>query len=362
LVSTGRIEAEVVAPVPWFPFHGRSFGEYGAMARTPREEIRQGIRVHHPRYVAIPKVGSSIHPTTLAWCGRRELARLIAAGLSFHAIDAHYFYPDGVAAASLARHFGLPLVVTARGSDINLIAQFERPRKMILDAARQAHAVIAVSRALATAMIGLGIDPARIVVLRNGVDCAAFEPRARSAARLELGISAERVVISIGNLVPEKGHDLVVGALPALPGVQLIIVGEGAMRGQLETLAEQAGVANRVRILDVMPQQSLASVYSAADVLVLASTREGWPNVLLEAMACGTPVVATDVGGVREIVSTHDVGEVLSERTPQSIVAAVRRIFARQLDRGATRLHAEQFGWDVISKGQLEVFSSLLPR
>ena len=359
LVSTGHVEAEVVAPVPWFPFRGRRFGVYADMANTPREEMRHGLRVHHPRYIAIPKIGSRVHPSTLAWAAKRRIEGLIEQGLTFDAIDAHYFYPDGVAAASLARHFSRPFVVTARGSDINLIAHLDGPRRMILQAARQAHAVIAVSRALADAMIRLGIDPKRIAVLRNGVDCSTFALQERAAARSELCIGHSRVLLSVGNLVQEKGHDLLITALGRLPDACLIIVGGGPERTRLLALARRLELADRVQILEPMPQRRLAALYSAADVLLLASSREGWPNVLLESMACGTPVVATDVGGVREIVSTPSVGEVVSDRSIDSMVAAVKRLLSRTSDRYLIRQYAEQFSWDAISRGQLEIFQTL---
>jgi len=358
-VSTGRVQAEVVAPVPWFPFRGSQFGAYGAIARTPSEETRFGLYVHHPRYFMLPKVGANLHPISLAWSARRKIEKLIKKGLSFDVIDAHYFYPDGVAAAFLARHFDRPFIVTARGSDINLIAHLDGPRQMILDAANRAHALIAVSRALATAMTDLGIDSKRIVVLRNGVDCSLFQPLDRTTARLELGITAGPVLAAVGNLVPEKGHDLIIKALPALPDAQLVLVGDGTERRRLETLAAQLGVERRFRLLAPMPQERLSALYNAADVLVLASSREGWPNVLLESMACGTPVVATDVGGVREIVSAPLVGEVVSERSSNAIAGAVGRILHSPPDRHAIRLHAEQFGWDAVSRGQLELLQPL---
>jgi glycosyltransferase involved in cell wall biosynthesis len=139
----------------------------------------------------------------------------------------------------------------------------------------------------------------------------------------------------------------------------LIIVGGGPERTRLLALARRLELADRVQILEPMPQRRLAALYSAADVLLLASSREGWPNVLLESMACGTPVVATDVGGVREIVSTPSVGEVVSDRSIDSMVAAVKRLLSRTSDRYLIRQYAEQFSWDAISRGQLEIFQTL---
>ena len=358
LVATGRATAEVIAPVPWFPFTSKAFGHYGLVARTPLEEDRFGLRVHHPRYVTIPKLGMTLQPASLAWFAAREIERLIGNGLGFDFIDAHYFYPDGVAAATLAAKFGVPFVVTARGSDINFIAKLEGPRRQIVAAADQAHAVVAVSEALARGLEDLGVRRERIVVLRNGVDATLFTPMDRSAARAALGVAGDAIIASVGNLVPEKGHDLIIAALTLIPRANLLIVGDGPELHHLTAQADRLGVGGRVRFIPAIPQSELRMVYSAADVLALGSSREGWPNVVLEAMACGTPVVSFDVGGVREIISDASVGEIVSVRSAQTMAPALDRYLAEPADRSAVRRHAEKFGWDEVSDGQLRVLSA----
>ncbi len=360
LVATGEIEARVIAPVPWFPLRSRAFGRYAAFARTPLAERRAGLPVHYPRYLVVPGIGMSIQPRTLAWTAAREIERILADGYDFDAIDAHYFFPDGVAAAYLAQRFGKPFVVTARGSDINLIAGMPGPGRMILSAARQAAKLIAVSSALKRAMIDLGVAPDRIVVLRNGVDLDLFQPLPRDAARRKLGLGPGGVVVSVGNLVREKGHDLVIQALARLEAVTGVIVGDGPDRQRLETLAKGLGLTPRIRFMKVIPQSELSTVYSAADVLALGSTREGWPNVLLEAMACGTPVVAMDVGGVREIVGSAEAGRVVGRRDSAVFADSLREILAVAPDRARVRHYAEGFGWEPVSRGQVDVFRSLV--
>jgi len=360
LLATDAVRAKVVAPVPWFPSGAGVFGEYGALARTPRAEHRNGIEVAHPRYFMLPQLGMGWQPRALAWAAEREIRRLAQSGFEPDLIDAHYFYPDGVAAAIVARRLAKPLVITARGSDINRIAQLERPRRQILAAAQSANRVIAVSEALKQAMVALGIDPARIVVLRNGVDLELFRPADRAEARRALGFTGSKVAVSIGNLVPEKGHDVFVDALASLPGVEGLIVGEGPERRRLSELIRRRGAAGRIRIVDAMPQERLRIVYNAADALVLASAREGWPNVLLEAMACGTPVVATAVGGVREIVAEPAAGRVLESRDSAALAHALTELLASPPDRNAVRRYAERLGWDEVVRAQLELFRTVL--
>src|SRR5215469_2148562 len=165
LVATGSVTAEVVAPVPWFPSQNSRFGRYAAMARNPGHEIRHGILIEHPRYFVAPKVGMSISPWTL-FLGSRSLLKARTTDIDL--IDAHYFYPDGVAAVFLARMIKKPVVITARGTDINLIPRWPVPRRMILYAARHADGIIAVSQALKDALVDLGVPSYRIMVLRNG--------------------------------------------------------------------------------------------------------------------------------------------------------------------------------------------------
>jgi len=358
LVASGQVESTVVAPVPWFPFTHPSFGAYAAQARTPRAETRNGIEVLHPRFPVLPKIGMTLAPLFL-YRAVLPLVERLRRTRGFDLIDAHYFYPDGVAAAMLARRLGVPAVITARGSDVNLIAQYRFPRRMIRWAARQAAAVVAVSQALKDKLAALGVERERIHVLRNGVDLELFHANDRDSLRAELDLRRP-TLLSVGNLLAFKGHGLVIEALPLLPECELVIAGDGPDRSAFEALARQRGVAGRVRFVGSLNQQDLRRYYCAADALVLASSREGWPNVLLEAMACGTPVIATAVGGVPEIVTSADAGSVLEERSASALARAARELLARPRERAATRRFAEQFGWDATSKGQLQLFRQVL--
>jgi len=355
LLAGGGFEAHVVAPVPWFPFSSPRFGSYSANARVPRHEERHGLAIDHPRYPVIPKVGMTAAPALLYRSAKPAVRGVIDQGFDFDLIDAHYFYPDGVAAAMLGRAFGRPVTITARGTDINLIPKFALPRRMILWAARRAAGLVAVCTALKDEMVALGIDPDRITVLRNGVDLEMFRPVDRTAARARFGLGRP-TVLSVGHLIARKGHDLVIQAMPELPQAELLIVGEGPERAALENLAHRVGVADRVRLLGGLPHHDMKDIYSAADVLVLASSREGWANVLLEAMACGTPVVASNVWGTPEVVAAPQAGLLLPERSGPAIAAAVTELLAHPRDRAATRAYAERFDWDDTTSGQRNLF------
>jgi glycosyltransferase involved in cell wall biosynthesis len=359
LLDDGGVEARVLAPVPWFPLAGARFGAYGDYARVPRHEMRHGIEVRHPRYLVVPKVGMSLAPFTLAAAGLAAARRLLAAGHQFDLIDAHYLYPDGVAAALIGRALGKPVVMTARGSDVNVLPRHAVPRRLIGWAARNTAAIVTVAAALKDALVALGVDARRVVVLRNGVDLELFRPRDRAQARAAFGADGY-CVACVANLVPLKGVDLVLRAIAATPDATLLIAGSGPEEGTLRALAHALGIAPRVRFLGRLEQRHLPDLYSAADALVLASRSEGSANVLLEAMACGTPVVASAVGGGPEIVSAPAAGLLLDERTPEALARALAALRARPPERGATRRHAEGFDWQSTSRGQRRVFAAAL--
>ncbi len=361
LVASSSVALRVVAPVPWFPFRTARFGAYARFARVPAEELRHGIPISHPRYPVLPKLGMSLAPFSLYAALASHVGRLMRDGHNFDLIDSHYFYPDGVAATLLGRRFGRPVVITARGSDLNLIADYALPRRMIRWAAEHAAGLITVSRALEQRLLALGVAADKIRVLRNGVDLELFHPPGRAAARARLGLDGP-TLLSVGNLVANKGHDLVIRALASLPEHRLLIAGTGPEAAALDALSRRLGVAQRVRLVGAVPHAELGQYYGAADALVLATEREGWPNVLLEAMACGTPVIATAVGGVPEIVAAPEAGLMLEERSAAAIAVAVGRLAAARPERAATRAYAEGFGWEATTRGQLELFTEILGR
>jgi len=357
LLKTGEVQAKVVAPVPWFPSTAERFGAYAKFAATPRVEQRNGVEVHHPRYLLLPKVGMSMAPYTMALGALATMRRLQREGFDFDLIDAHYYYPDGVAASLLSKWLGKPFVVTARGSDLNLISQYAIPRKLILQAADRAAASIGVCQALMTKLADLGGSQSKLNVLRNGVDLERFVPEDRREARQRLGLAPEgRYLLTVGHLVELKGQHIAIEALAQLPGVSLLIAGTGVEQGALKALAQRLGVADRVHWAGVVPQNELKWWYSAADALALCSSREGWPNVLLEAMACGTPVLSTNVSGTPDMVNTPAAGVLMERRDAAALVAAWKQLQARQPTREATRAHAETFSWDATTQGQLRLF------
>ncbi len=359
LVNDGDVRSKVVAPVPWFPVHSERFGRYARYARVPPFESRNGIDVYHPRYLSIPKVGMRVSPATLAAGSLSTVKRIMDAAYQFDVIDAHYFYPDGVAAVLLGAYVRKPVVITARGTDINLIPKFALPRRMIKWSAERAVRVVTVCQALKDSLVEMAIPEEKITVLRNGVDLNLFKPLDRGHCREKLRLQ-KKTLLSVGLLIERKGHHIIIEALKALPDVDLMIAGEGEQKSRLQDLALRCGVADRVRFLGAVPHGRLPEYYSAVDALVLASSREGWANVLLEAMACGTPVIATRVWGTPEVVQSSSAGVLMEERSPGALVKAVNTLFDDYPDHSLTRKYAERFSWEDTTLGQKAMFNDIV--
>ena len=360
LLASGEAVSTVIAPVPYFPSRDSRFGDWARYAAAPAAEIRHGISVSHPRYPVLPRIGMSVAPYLLYRAMVPVLRQLLDGGARFDAIDAHYFYPDGVAAVWLGRRFGLPVVVTARGSDIGQIPVYALPRRLIQGAIAGSAAMITVSAALKDALVALGAPADKVTVLRNGVDTALFHPPVdREATRRALGVS-RKTLISVGLLIERKGHHHTIQAMTQLPDFDLMIAGEGPDRGKLQAQIARLGLTDRVRLLGARPHAELPGLYGAADASVLASSREGWANVLLESMACGTPVVASNIPGNPEVVRTRAAGLIVRENTPDGIAAGVKALFSPPPDRAATRAYAEPFGWDETTAGQLAIFRRVI--
>lgn len=361
LLKSGRVETRVVAPVPWFPSRHPAFGSYAKMAATPQFETRNGIQVHHPRYFLPPKVGQNIAPYVLAAGALPSIRRLIRDGFDFDVIDAHFYYPDGVAASIIAEKLGKPFVCTARGSDITLYKQSPKPNRLLRATMAKAAANIGVCVDLVEQMIELGASREKSLAIRNGVDLERFSVVDRKEARKAVGIDHQGLLLlSVGNLIELKGHHLLIEMMAQFPEAKLAIVGAGPMRSELQALAASRGVAEQVIFAGQQVNDTLKNWFSAADALLLASSREGWANVLLESMACGTPVVATRVNGTPEVVASREAGRLADVRDVEHLKRALQSLLADYPERAKVRRYAENFSWDETSRLQIELFTKII--
>jgi teichuronic acid biosynthesis glycosyltransferase TuaC len=351
----------VVAPVPYFPswLPGERWSSFKGI---PGYERIGRLIVYHPRYPLLPKISMPFQGL-LMFLGAFRLVQRLQRKMKFDCLDAHYVYPDGFAATLLARLLKLPVIISARGTDINLFPQFWMIRPMIRWTLKRSDGLIGVCSALKDAMVELGAAPAKARVIGNGVDLQRFGPIERRAARRKLGISEEgEIVVSVGSLIPRKGYHYLIPAFakiaPRHPNLQLYIVGEGNFRGELERIVENLDMNGRIKLVGNWPNEELALWYCAADVSCLVSSREGWPNVLLESMACGTPVVATRVWGVPEIITSPELG-IMVEQDSEDIAKGLDRALLTEWDRTRLVKHAGTRTWEVVAE---EVENFLLSR
>ncbi|MBI4364106.1 MAG: glycosyltransferase family 4 protein [Candidatus Latescibacteria bacterium] len=354
----------VVSPVPVAPPFGH--GTWRQFSQIRRENDLDGLPVMHPRYALIPKVGMTLHGY-LMYRSVLPSVRRLRKRFPFDLIDAHYVYPDGFAAALLGRALEVPVVVSARGTDINLFREFPIIRLMVQWTLRSSAHVIAVSAALKGAMVDLGAPAAKITVIPNGVDGELFRPIARADAAERVGLPGGRMILSVGALLRTKGFDLILRAFRSVrderpfDDVTLVIVGEGPERRPLEALAERLRLTPYVRFQGSVPHVDLPTWYSAADVACMGTVREGWPNVVLESMACGTPVVAPAVGGIPEIIRSPETG-ILVERTERSVAEGLSAALSRAWNRDFIRTYALGHGWDETGRSVERVFEGVLAR
>ena len=358
LVKQHPVDLTVVAPVPWFPFKGKRFGQYGIFASIPKKEIRHNITVHHPRYLVIPKIGMNLAPLLMALSLYPFIKRLHKTH-SFDLIDGHFIYPDGVVATLFGKLLKLPVINTARGNDITLYPNYALPKKMIIWAIENSNAVISVCKFLSDEIKNLGASQENNLVMRNSVDLELFKETAREKTRNELGLTSF-TLISVGHFIERKGHHLIIEALQQLPDSKLLLVGDGELNDQLMQQVKILNLSDRVIFTGPIPQSELSRYYSAADCMVLASSREGWANVLLESMACGTPVVATKVSGTPEVVLNQTAGQLIEERSANDIVKGTKKLLSSYPERAKVRQYAEQFDWSETTENLYSLLNKIV--
>jgi len=343
LAGRAGVEVEVAAPVGLPPWPLSLHPHYAARSRLPFEEQWKGLTVHRPRYRVWPKLAESRTPAAIAQA-LLPLLRDIRRRFPFDVVDAEFFWPDGAAAAALARSLGVPFSIKARGSDIHYWGRRPDTAPQVIAAGRAAGGLLAVSAAMKRDMAALGLPEERTTVHYTGIDAERFVPVDRRSAKLAFGIEGP-LIVTAGGLIPRKGQRFAIEAIESIPEATLVLIGHGPERGDLEALARRLGVEARVRFLGSLPHDEVPRWLGAADVTLLPSQSEGLANVWVESLACGTPVVTTDVGGAREAINRPEAGR-LAERKPEALAAAVRELLAEPPDQAAVRRCAEPFSWE----------------
>ncbi|WP_267395093.1 MULTISPECIES: glycosyltransferase [unclassified Sphingomonas] len=330
-----------------------------ALLDVPTRERWKGLDVHRPRFTAVSATGGRWHARLL----ERALVPVLDAirdDAGFDVIDASFFFPDGPAAVALGRRYGVPVSIKARGADIHHWGRAAVTRRQVLAAGQAADGLLAVSEAMRADMVALGMPGAKIRVHHTGIDRDRFCPGDRVVLKQALGVAGP-LVLSLGALIPRKGHDIVIEAVATLPGVTLIVAGQGPEQGRLAALAARLGISDRVRLVGPVQHAAMPDLVAAADLMALASASEGLANAWVEALSCGTPIVITDAGGAREVVTSGAAGRVV-RRDPTAFAGAIADVLARPPAPELVRETVAGFSWEANATALAEHLARLVAR
>jgi glycosyltransferase involved in cell wall biosynthesis len=353
------LSVQVVAPIALLDYAGRRFRKAG----IPLERQDGALRIYHPRWLYPP------------WSGYTS-AFLLAARLMpffrglhreypFDVIDSHFAYPDGITAALLGAALRCPFTMTLRGNEI-MHAQSRGKRRWIRWALRRAARIITVSESLRQFAIANGAKDTRVRTIPNGVDPDVFHPQPYAAVRAQLEMPEGRpVIVSAGFLIERKGHHRVIRALSEMrrsgSNAELWIIGgpgrEGQFEKHLHREVQEHSLESAVHFTGNVKPAMLADYMAAADVVCLASSREGWPNVVHEAQACGAPVVATEVGGVQDMIPRSEYGFVVPTGDEAALAAALRKAIETRWDRAGIAAWGRSRSWQQVAAETAEVLS-----
>jgi teichuronic acid biosynthesis glycosyltransferase TuaC len=329
-----QCDLQVLATVPWFPgasWLRRLRSTPDDPAKIPYEEELFGLRVKHPRALYVPKL---VFPSGASYAA--SLYRQVAAYRGrVDVILSTWAYPDGVAAIALGQLLRIPTVIQVLGSDLDVTSKIPSARFQMRLAFPRAAGTIAVSSHLAQACLALGARREKTRVIIPGVDRQSFMPQDRRAARVALGQPATaKLILYVGTLSPEKGAADALAAFEKVqgqhPDSRLVLVGDGPLLASLRRRA--ASSEGRIVVTGHRPEGEVGQWLVACDLLTLPSYHEGTPNVILEALSSGRPVVATRVGGIPDLVTGSEYGELVESGAIESLASAITRVLARAYD------------------------------
>lgn len=355
-------KVKVVAPVPIFNYQRRAFSLKGSIPFTRDDD---GVEVIAPRWFYPPGL-NGLNPFFL-YSGVRPAISRLRQTYQFDVIDAHFAHPDGVAATMLAEAFRCPFTITLRGNELEHSKHPSRRRRMSW-ALRRAAYVIAVANPLRELALELGVEPQRVSTIPNGVDTAIFHPRDRDAMRAKYAVPpSSRLIVSAGNLIELKGHQHTMQSVRSLSdagtNVTLFVAGRGSSyEPTLRALVSQLKLEQRVRFLGQVSPEALAELMCAADVFCLASSREGWPNVVHESLACGTPVVATRVGGAPEMIPSDDFGILVPPNDTTALTEALRSALSKEWNCEHIAAWGQSRSWDQVASEVMRVFERIVAK
>ena len=326
---------EILAPVKWFPGLSLISGAERKLDQIPRESLYHGIPVRRPRFIRTPGFGRRWH----GWMYERSITSALEERIAAFKPDvllASWAHPDGFAVQRIGSRLKIPVVIKCLGSDIHQLIHDRARRAQVLDALHGCQRIVTVSNNLRRMLISEEIDARKIDVVYNGVDRDVFQPLFRAQARSALQQPAHgKTLLCIANMVPIKHHSDLLRALHALLqrkplDIRLVLLGAGPLRSQLEELARELRISAHVHFAGSCRHDQVPQWIAAADCVCLASGNEGLPNVLVESLACGRPVVATRVGGIPELVTSNDYGSLVEPGDIATLSASIENTLSKE--------------------------------
>jgi len=342
-------QVHVIAPVP----ASKRVRYPGDFSPVPSGSV-EGVSASYPTSWALPRVMSQWHAAQI-YQSIRSHVRDVRRRFPFDVVLGAFAYPDAVVASRIAAEAGCPYVVLVMGSDMNDLAQRPHLRGLVRTALSNAARIVAVSKALQQRVLDLRIPPDRIIVQHNGVNGALFRIRDRIETRKALNLAEDKSLVTfVGNLVHEKGPDVLIEAVGRLHAagstdVTLAFIGEGAQKQALLSRCLELGISNRVTFVGRRSPDDVALWLSASDALCLPSRREGCPNVVLEALASGRPVVAAKVGGVPELLNERN-GVMVPPDNPSDLAGAIRHALKYSWNASELRASVPALTWEEVGR------------
>ena len=341
-------DIEIVSPIPYFQF---------SKNEVPLKDEVDGIKVFYPRYLVIPKIMRSLY-WLFFYVGVINCVRKIQEEFDFDVILSMWAYPDGVGSYFIGKNLKKLVVIGSLGSDINVYRKSFKRRNLIACAMKRCAKVIVVSSDLKNKIMAMGVDEQKITVLHNGIQEDVFKPMDKAQCRNELGLPLDkRIVLHVGNHVYVKGVDILIDAAKDLSDEYCVaMVGDGVLTETLKKIVKDGSYKAEVLFAGRKSHDEIPKWINAADVFCLSSRNEGQPNVVLEALACGVPVVASRVGGIPEIINSEYLGVLVGSENPNALFQGIIAAFEKQWDQDVICRRVEGYTW----KDNAEELSKIL--
>jgi len=363
-------EIKVIAPCPWFP-RFKFIKKYYFYSQIPVEEKIEDLDVLHPRFFILPKIFKSLDGFLYFVSVFGEVFK-VRKYFNFDLIDCHWVYPDGFAAVLFGKIFKKPVVITIRGPGVLTMPGYRIRRKLALWSLKQSNHIIAVCEAIRQETIKLGIPGEKITTIPNGVDIKKFYLWDKIKARERLNLPLDKkIILSVGYLCKRKGFHHLIDAISILTkkfgrgDLLLIIIGgadvgrEDNFKPNLERQINELKLNSNVWLVGEKPHEELYLWYNACDIFCLASSKEGWANVLFEALACGKPVVATNIWGTPEVIKSDEYGILINEQTGEAIAEGILKAENKNWDSQKLIVYTQENTWEKVGEKVFNIFLSI---